>query len=105
MLDERQLFAISVAERVCSAISLISASIAVLTFLSTAAFRKPPINRLIFYALWGNIGLNISTLISQSGLEHGTGSFLCQFQAFLVQWFVSCTQVLISSIKLIVDIH
>jgi hypothetical protein len=89
MLNEQQLFAISVAERSCSAISLTIASIVVLTFLLRAAFRKPTINRLIFYALWGNIGLNISTLISQSGLQHGTGSSLCQFQAFLVQWFVS----------------
>ncbi|RFU23784.1 hypothetical protein B7463_g12554, partial [Scytalidium lignicola] len=86
MLNEQQLFAISVTERVCSAVSLISASTTVVTFLSRSAFRKP-INRLIFYALWGNIVLNVATLISRSGLQHGTGSSLCQFQAFLVQWF------------------
>jgi hypothetical protein len=89
-LNEQQLFAISITERVCSVVSLISAGIAILTYLSRSAFRKP-INRLIFYALWGNIIFNIATLISRSGLQHGIESALCQFQAFLVQWFVSET--------------
>ena len=84
-LSEGQLLAISVAERICSAVSLLSAGAAVLTFLTWKAFRTP-INRLIFYALCGNIVLNIATLISKSGLEHGVGSPLCFFQAFLLQW-------------------
>jgi hypothetical protein len=88
-LSEGQLFAISVAERV-SAVSLISAGSASLTFLWKKAFRKP-INRLIFYALCGNVILNIATLISQSVIQHGGASTLCSFQAFLLQWFVSYT--------------
>ncbi|KAJ6103900.1 hypothetical protein N7486_004122 [Penicillium sp. IBT 16267x] len=85
-LTEQQISTITATERVCSSISLISASTAVLTFLSRSDFRKP-INRLIFYALLGNIMLNVATLISYSAIQHGTGSPLCQFQAFLVQWF------------------
>jgi hypothetical protein len=90
-LSEGQLFSISVAERVSSAVSLISAGTAALTFLWKKSFRTP-INRLIFYALCGNIILNIATLISKSSLEHGVGSSLCSFQAFLLQWFVPCTE-------------
>jgi hypothetical protein len=89
-LSENQLFAISVAERVSSAVSLIGATTAVLTFLTKKAFRTP-INRLIFYALCGNIVINIATLISRSGLQYGTESSLCLFQAFLLQWFVCWT--------------
>ncbi|OBT78740.1 hypothetical protein VF21_02635, partial [Pseudogymnoascus sp. 05NY08] len=84
-LTEDQLFAVSIAERVSSAVSLCCASTAVLTFLLRKAFRTP-INRLIVYALYGNILLNIATLISLSGPQHGARSPLCQFQAFLIQW-------------------
>lgn len=87
-LSEQELSAMAITERVCSTISLVGASIAILTFLSRSEFRKP-INRLIFYALWGNVLLNIATLISQSGMQSGLGSPLCQFQAFLIQWCVS----------------
>lgn len=86
-LSDDQIFAISVAERVSSAVSLMSSSLAVLTFLTNKAFRTP-INRLIFYALCGNILINIATIISLSGIKHGIGSPLCSFQAFLLQWFV-----------------
>lgn len=83
--SERQLFAISVTERVCSTISLIGTFVIVATFIGSRSFRKP-INRLVFYASWGNIMANIATLISQSGIHAGVGSSLCQFQAFLIQW-------------------
>ncbi|KAL8895886.1 MAG: hypothetical protein Q9207_007967 [Kuettlingeria erythrocarpa] len=49
-------------------------------------FRKP-VNRLIFYASWGNMLGNAATLISQSGIKAGQRSALCQFQAFLIQMF------------------
>ncbi|KAJ5105101.1 hypothetical protein NUU61_002448 [Penicillium alfredii] len=83
----RQLSAISATERVCSAVSLIGASVIVATFIGSRSFRKP-INRLVFYASWGNLMANIATLISQSGIHAGAGSSLCQFQAFLIQWFM-----------------
>ncbi|KAE8375907.1 hypothetical protein BDV26DRAFT_283095 [Aspergillus bertholletiae] len=86
-LSQQQLFAISVTERVCSAISLTGTTIIVVSFLSSTAFRKP-INRLVFYASWGNLMTNIATVISQSGIHMGLDSPLCQLQAFLIQWFM-----------------
>ncbi|KAJ5763122.1 CAMP receptor-like protein [Penicillium manginii] len=85
--SEEQLFAISITERTCSAISLIGTFVIVATFICSRAFRKP-INRLVFYASWGNIMANIATLISQDGIHAGIGSPLCQIQAFLIQWFM-----------------
>ncbi|KAJ6086412.1 hypothetical protein N7467_005326 [Penicillium canescens] len=85
--SQRQLAAISVTERVCSAVSLIGTSIIVASFIGSRSFRKP-INRLVFYASWGNMMANIATLISQSGIHAGSGSSLCQVQAFLIQWFL-----------------
>ncbi|KAH8698397.1 hypothetical protein BGW36DRAFT_376004 [Talaromyces proteolyticus] len=86
-LTEDQLFAISVTERVCSAISLTSACAAMSTYLICKKCRKPIINRLIFYALLGNIVLDVATLIARSAIPQGTQSSLCQIQAFLIQWF------------------
>ncbi|KAJ5187834.1 hypothetical protein N7449_010828 [Penicillium cf. viridicatum] len=85
--SQRQLAAISVTERVCSAISLIGTFIIITSFISSRSFRKP-INRLVFYASWGNMMANIATMISQSGIHAGTRSRLCQLQAFLIQWFM-----------------
>ncbi|KAL4747586.1 hypothetical protein BDW72DRAFT_182409 [Aspergillus terricola var. indicus] len=86
-LSAGQLFAISATERTCSTISLIATSIIIVSFLSSRSFRKP-INRLVFYASFGNIMTNVATLISQSGIWAGTNSNLCQIQAFLIQWFM-----------------
>lgn len=83
--SERQLVAISVTERVCSAISLVGTFVIIASFISSRSFRKP-INRLVFYASWGNMMANIATMISQSGIQAGSGSPLCQLQAFLIQW-------------------
>ncbi|GFF43228.1 G-protein coupled receptor 1 [Aspergillus udagawae] len=86
-LSQRELFAISTTERICSAISLAGTSIIIISFLASSSFRKP-INRLVFYASWGNIMANVATMISQSGIAYGTRGCLCQFQAFLIQWFM-----------------
>ncbi|CAI7658938.1 unnamed protein product [Penicillium pancosmium] len=85
--SEEQLFAISVTERTCSAISITGTFVIVATFIGSRAFRKP-INRLVFYASWGNLMANVATLISQDGIHAGLGSPLCQMQAFLIQWFM-----------------
>ncbi|KAJ5496874.1 hypothetical protein N7463_008861 [Penicillium fimorum] len=85
--SQRELAAISITERACSAVSLIGAFIIIVSFISSRSFRKP-INRLVFYASWGNMMTNIATIISQSGIQAGTRSSLCQFQAFLIQWFM-----------------
>lgn len=86
---ESQLRAIENTERACSALSLVGTSAIIGTFLASRSFRKP-INRLVFYASWGNILANVATLISRSGILHGIGSPLCQFQGFLIQWLVVC---------------
>ncbi|KAL4991606.1 hypothetical protein BDW68DRAFT_151603, partial [Aspergillus falconensis] len=86
-LSAGQLFAISATERTCSTISLVATSIIIVSFLSSRSFRKP-INRLVFYASFGNIMANVATLISQSGIWAGTNSNLCQIQAFFIQWFM-----------------
>ncbi|KAJ5715919.1 uncharacterized protein N7483_013100 [Penicillium malachiteum] len=62
----QQLSALSITERICSTISLIGTSMIVITFLRSPSFRKS-INRLVFYASWGNVMANIATLISQVG--------------------------------------
>ncbi|CAG7934714.1 unnamed protein product [Penicillium salamii] len=85
--SQRQLAAISVTERVCSSISLIGTFIIITSFIGSRSFRKP-INRLVFYASWGNMMANIATMISQSGIHAGARSPLCQVQAFLIQWFM-----------------
>ncbi|RLL99076.1 hypothetical protein CFD26_107167 [Aspergillus turcosus] len=86
-LTQRELFALSTTERICSTVSLIGTSVIVVSFLASSSFRKP-INRLVFYASWGNIMANVATMISHSGIDYGTSSCLCQFQAFLIQWFM-----------------
>ncbi|KAJ5562382.1 hypothetical protein N7461_001143 [Penicillium sp. DV-2018c] len=86
-LSEEQVLAISATERVCSTISLVGTFVIVTTFIWSPTFRKP-INRLVFYASWGNIMANIATIISSDGIHSGVDSSLCQFQGFLIQWFM-----------------
>lgn len=87
-LTTAQIQAIIVTERVSSVFSLTASAFVVVTFLLSDKFRKP-INRLVFYATFGNVITNIATLISIDGIEAGKGSSLCQFQAFLIQWYAS----------------
>lgn len=84
--SDNQLRAVEVTERVCSVFSLLGTAFIITTFLSDKAFHKP-INRLVFFAAWGNIMSNIATLISTSGIRLGVDGRLCQFQAFLIQWY------------------
>ena len=85
--SEHQIHVIEVAERVGSVLSLLGAAFIITTFLSHNAFHKP-INRLVFFAAWGNIMSNVGTLMSTSGINLGVNSSLCQFQAFLIKWYV-----------------
>jgi hypothetical protein len=87
MSQSREVLAITVTERVCSTISLIGTFVIVATFIYSPSFRKP-INRLVFYASWGNIMANIATIISADGIHLGVDSSLCQIQGFLIQWCV-----------------
>lgn len=84
-LTENQTLAIEIAERTASSFSVLGAAFIITTFVSNRRFRKP-INRLVFYAAWGNLSANIGTMMSVSGVRQGSDSTLCQFQGFLVQW-------------------
>ncbi|MCJ1254764.1 hypothetical protein MMC24_002580 [Lignoscripta atroalba] len=79
------MYAIETTERVASIFSLIGTTFIFFTFIISPALRKP-INRLIFYASWGNTMYNVATLISQEGIKAGKNSPLCQIQGFLIQW-------------------
>jgi hypothetical protein len=87
-LSQHQRSVLSIIERVCSCVSVSALAIVIATFVSSREFRKP-INRLIFYAAWGNLLSNVATLISESSLQHGSRGALCQFQAFMIQWSVN----------------
>lgn len=95
-MTAHQLGALQTTERVASCFSLIGTTLIFVTFASSPNFRKP-INRLIFFASWGNTLCNIGTMISESGVRAGQTSHLCQFQAFLIQMYVSLKQWLRSS--------
>jgi hypothetical protein len=86
-LSDAQMSVIVVTERTCSVVSVMGSFIIISTFLFSPLFRKP-INRLVFYACWGNLMSNVATLISRSGSLYGLESPLCQFQGFLIQWYV-----------------
>lgn len=80
--------AIEITERVGSSISLLCSSAVIATFFFSN-HGQTPIQRLMFFATWGNIWANIAMLISLSGISRGVNSALCQFQAFLIQWSFS----------------
>ena len=80
-----QLQAFDTAEKVASVFSVIGAIFIIFTFLLDHRFRKA-INRLVFYACWGNLFSNVATRRSRAGISLGVNSALCQFQAFLIQW-------------------
>lgn len=72
-------------ERACSILSLISCVFTIATFTFSKSFRKP-INRLVFYASFGNMMSNVGTLMSRTYLPF-PNSAGCQFQAFLIQMY------------------
>ncbi|ODA78540.1 hypothetical protein RJ55_05921 [Drechmeria coniospora] len=85
-LTPAELEAIIVIERACSILSLLGSIFTIFTFCASSAFHKP-INRLVFYASFGNMMTNVGTLMSRSYLMQ-VDSFGCQFQAFLIQLFM-----------------
>ena len=82
--SEKQLRALEIATRVSSSLSIIGTLFIVGTFLSSPDFRQP-INRLVFYASWGNLFSSVATMISRSGIAAGEASPLCLVQSFLIQ--------------------
>jgi hypothetical protein len=83
-LTTGQLRAIEITERVTSSFSMIGGLFVIVTFLASPVFHKP-INRLVFYASWGNMITNVATMISRSGIQIGVNEPLCQLQAFIIQ--------------------
>ncbi|KAL6719300.1 hypothetical protein ACLMJK_003539 [Lecanora helva] len=86
-LSKGQIHAMTVTERVTACFSLIGILFIIFTFLLGRGFDKP-INRLIFFASWSNMGMVIAALIAQDGIAAGQRSPLCQFQAFAIQMFL-----------------
>ncbi|OBT87670.1 hypothetical protein VE02_02744 [Pseudogymnoascus sp. 03VT05] len=80
----KELAGIQYAERISSVLSVLGCFFVIVTFCSMKIFRKP-INRLVFYATFGNLATNVVTLVSRSGILAGVNSPLCQFQAFIIQ--------------------
>ncbi|KAH9909858.1 hypothetical protein F4778DRAFT_775770 [Xylariomycetidae sp. FL2044] len=85
-LSPGQLYAVSVIERVCSVFSLLGCLFIILTFSTSKNFHKP-INRLVFYASFGNMMSNVGTLMAREYVT-SIDSFGCQFQGFLIQMFL-----------------
>jgi len=86
-LSTSQIDTLAIVERVATVPSLIGIAFIMATYLLCKDFNKP-INRLVFFASIGNLGMNIATLISMNGLLSGQNSALCQIQAFLIQQYV-----------------
>ncbi|KAM5444690.1 hypothetical protein MferCBS31731_000144 [Microsporum ferrugineum] len=83
---DRELQVLAITERVSSAISFVGCMFVVLTFMASCRFRTP-VNRLIFFATWGNILGICATATSRSGIIAGEDTALCQWQAVFIQWF------------------
>jgi Slime mold cyclic AMP receptor len=86
-LTDEQLRALLITERVNSSISIASIIFVVTTYIFAPGFNKP-INRLIYFASFGNLGSNVAALISEAGPLAGSAAAVCKFQAFLVQMFL-----------------
>jgi hypothetical protein len=83
-LSDGQLRAISIAERVGGCSSLLGCMFITTTYCASAALRKP-VNRLIFYASFGNVFSAVAALMSRDGVTKGRDSALCLAQAFFIQ--------------------
>ncbi|KAL8973895.1 MAG: hypothetical protein Q9197_001852 [Variospora fuerteventurae] len=86
-LTEAQIDALSITERVVSVLSILGILFILTTFFFLKSFHKP-INRLICFASFGNLGMNIACLVAEDGIAHGSTSSLCTFQAFLIQMYL-----------------
>lgn len=89
VLDEKtrsEIADLTVIERVCSVFSILGCFFIILTFAFSKAFHKP-INRLVFYASFGNLMTNVATLMSTSFTQNSVSPG-CQFQGFLIQMFM-----------------
>lgn len=81
-----QLDVFNIIERTCSVLSLVGCIFIIVTFCVSDAFHKP-INRLVFYASFGNMMTNVATLMARTYVPFPESAG-CQFQAFLIQMFM-----------------
>lgn len=86
LIRQEQLDHFSIIERVCSVFSLLGCVFIITTFCARRSFHKP-INRLVFYASFGNMMSNVGTLMARTYVGDGNSPG-CQFQAFLIQMFL-----------------
>ncbi|KAK2478584.1 hypothetical protein H9L39_11072 [Fusarium oxysporum f. sp. albedinis] len=77
---------ITIIQQVCSVLSLVGCLFIITTFCLCDAFHKP-INRLVFYASFGNIMASICFIMADSFIDAPNGAG-CQTQAFLLHTFV-----------------
>jgi Leucine-rich repeat (LRR) protein len=82
-----EMHVVEIVERTMSPISILGSLFVLISFLTCPSLNQKSVNRLIFYASWGNMMSNVATLISVSGLRAGVKSGLCQAQGFLIQWY------------------
>ncbi|KAK6833721.1 hypothetical protein PG987_008415 [Apiospora arundinis] len=85
-LSEGKLDAITIVERTGSVFSLLGCLFIIISFSCSKVFHKP-INRLVFYASFGNMMSNIGTLMARSYV-HDINAIGCQLQGFLIQMFI-----------------
>ncbi|KAF4497635.1 G coupled receptor like [Fusarium agapanthi] len=77
---------ITIIQQVCSVLSLVGCLFSSTTFCLYDAFHKP-INRLVFYASFGNIMASVCFIMADSFIDAPDGAG-CQIQAFLLHTFV-----------------
>ncbi|KAM0266617.1 hypothetical protein ACHAPA_006667 [Fusarium lateritium] len=85
-LTEGDVKLITIIQQVCSVLSLVGCIFIITTFFLCDAFHKP-INRLVFYASFGNIMASICFIMADSFVDSPQGAG-CQIQAFLLHTFV-----------------
>lgn len=74
-------------QQVCSVLSLLGCLFIIATFCLCDAFRKP-INRLVFYASFGNVMASICFIMVDSFVDSPRDPG-CQIQAFLLHTYVT----------------
>lgn len=86
-LSEAQYNALVIVERTCASVSMLGCTFTILTFCCSKYFSKA-INRLVFYASFGNLITNIGNMMSRDFIDQ-PNSAGCQTQAFFIQTYVS----------------
>ncbi|KMU84563.1 hypothetical protein CIHG_02347 [Coccidioides immitis H538.4] len=84
VLSLSQLLSLQAAVRATASVSLLACLLVITSYAFSTLFHTP-LNRLIFYATWGNLLAHVAELIAWSGPRAGITSSLCKFQAFFIE--------------------